>query len=188
MDRRQRKTRQSIYSAFEQLLLEQRYRDITVAQIIERADIGRSTFYAHFDTKDELLSHLCEELFAHVFDVSDVDPHTRPSSTARMLEQTLAHLLHHLRESHGGVCGKLLAEGEAHFSNQFCQLLSTQLEPQLPERSSWVPRDLMSSLVVSAFCQAISWWYEHDYEVSPEQLTHWYMRTLGWEVQAPQQT
>lgn len=185
MDRRQRRTRRAIYAAFEQLLLEQHYRDITVAQIIERADIGRSTFYTHFDTKDELLNQVCEELFVHVFDGMEVDAHTHPSSTGSALEQTLAHLLHHLRESHGGICGKLLAEGEIHFTSRFCELLSAYLGPQLPERSSWVPRDLMSSLVVSAFCKAISWWYEHDYEVTPEQLTHWYMRTLGWEVQAP---
>lgn len=186
MDRRQRKTRKAIYAAFEQLLLEQHYSSITVAQIIERADIGRSTFYAHFATKDELLDQLCEEMFAHVFDGVETDAHTHQMMTQPSLEGVLTHLLYHLRDNHGGICGKLLAEGEPHFTARFCQQLDTFLAPQLPDRCSWVPRDLMGSLVVNAFCQAISWWYQHGYEASPEQLTHWYMRSLGWQVQRRQ--
>ena len=63
MDRRQRKTRQAIYAAFEELMAEQHYSEVTVAQVIKRADIGRSTFYAHFETKDELLNQMCVEMF-----------------------------------------------------------------------------------------------------------------------------
>ena len=181
MDRRQRRTRRAIYAAFEQLLLEQHYRDVTVAQIIDRADIGRSTFYAHFDTKDDLLDQLCTELFAHVFEGVETDAHTHASLQTVTLEGTLAHLLCHVRDSHNGVCGKLLAEGEPHFTARFCQLLGDFFEPRLPQRSSWVPKDLMRTMLLSSFCQAIAWWHVQGYQADPEQLAHWYTRTLGWE-------
>ena len=68
MDRRQRKTREAIFDAFTRLLAHKDFAQITVGQIIEQADVGRATFYAHFETKDYLLKEFCEDLFCHIFD------------------------------------------------------------------------------------------------------------------------
>ena len=70
MDRRQRRTREAIFRAFTELLAKKSLDRITVGEIIERADVGRATFYAHFETKDFLLRELCRELFCHVFDAT----------------------------------------------------------------------------------------------------------------------
>ncbi len=53
-DRRSQRTRQLLSEAFVQLLREKGYSAITVSDIIERADIGRSTFYSHYRDKDDL--------------------------------------------------------------------------------------------------------------------------------------
>ena len=67
MDRRQRKTRAAIFSAFTTLLEKKNYSSLTIQDIIDEADIGRTTFYAHFETKDELLKAICTDIFSHVF-------------------------------------------------------------------------------------------------------------------------
>lgn len=54
-DRRIRRTRQLLRDAFVALLKEKRYEDISVQDIIERADMARSTFYVHYVDKEDLL-------------------------------------------------------------------------------------------------------------------------------------
>src|SRR5580765_1920865 len=54
-DRRSERTRQLLSAALIELMLEQRYDEITVQNIIDRANIGRSTFYAHYLDKEDLL-------------------------------------------------------------------------------------------------------------------------------------
>jgi AcrR family transcriptional regulator len=61
-DRRVGKTRRALKEALTDLILDRRYEEITVQDIIDRADIGRSTFYAHFTDKDDLLMAILSDL------------------------------------------------------------------------------------------------------------------------------
>ncbi len=61
-DRRVRKTRRALKEALADLILEKGYESVTVQDIIDRADVGRSTFYAHFIDKDDLLMGIFEDL------------------------------------------------------------------------------------------------------------------------------
>jgi AcrR family transcriptional regulator len=63
-DRRIERTRQLIRAAFRSLLEEKGYETVTVQDIIDRANVGRATFYAHFDNKDELFASGFDELRA----------------------------------------------------------------------------------------------------------------------------
>lgn len=67
MDRRIAKTRKAIFAAFDALIVKTDYAKISVQNIIDEADIGRSTFYEHFETKDDLLRAKCTDLFEHIF-------------------------------------------------------------------------------------------------------------------------
>jgi AcrR family transcriptional regulator len=61
-DRRVRRTRQLLRSALLSLIEEKGYERITVQDILDRADVGRSTFYAHYRDKDDLLRSGFEEI------------------------------------------------------------------------------------------------------------------------------
>lgn len=175
MDRRQRKTRQSIYTAFESLMSKSRYRDITVAQIIDEADIGRSTFYAHFETKDDLLKEMCTEMFDHVFEGVDSHCVTHASLETPNLEGRLAHLLYHLRDTHGAICGSLLEQGEPHFTAYFNGRLRELVALGRPEAPCGMPADLHSDLVVDSIDRAVVWWFSHSTPCGPEELARWMM-------------
>lgn len=54
-DRRVRRTRATLHRALIELMIERGYDRVTVQDVLNRADVGRSTFYAHFHSKDDLL-------------------------------------------------------------------------------------------------------------------------------------
>jgi len=100
MDRRQKKTRDAIFKAFSKLLEKKRYGNITVQEIIDEANIGRSTFYAHFATKVELLKAMCTDIFSHVFSDELIQEQTHDfSGNNNGLETKLTHILYHLKDS-----------------------------------------------------------------------------------------
>ena len=98
MDRRKRKTREAIFIAFTELLAKKDFTQITVGEIIEKADVGRATFYAHFETKDFLLKELCGELFCHIFDtMKEEKAEHRHIFDCDAPDSVFLHLLQHLQ-------------------------------------------------------------------------------------------
>ena len=175
MDRRQRKTQRAIYDAFEALMAEEHYSQVTIAQIIERADIGRSTFYGHFETKDDLIDTICSEMFDHIFEGVNTDCVTHAELATPDLEGQLAHLLYHLRDSHSGVGGKLLMEGEPHFTSHFCTRLADLIAHDMPHVPGGVSPEFELRMLVSSFCEAVAWWFEGNCSCKPEQVAGWFM-------------
>ncbi len=54
-DRRTERTRQALLSAFVRMLLEEGYDAVSVERVAERANVGRSTFYMHYKSKEDIL-------------------------------------------------------------------------------------------------------------------------------------
>lgn len=110
MDRRQRKTRNAIFQAFSALLETKRYSAITVQAIIDAADVGRSTFYAHFDTKEELLRAMCDDIFEHVFSDEGMREPEHDFSSADSFRDRITHILCHLQEKQHHIKGIFAVE------------------------------------------------------------------------------
>jgi AcrR family transcriptional regulator len=61
-DRRVRRTRRALQDALVGLIVERGYPRTTVQDVLDRADVGRSTFYAHFRDKDALFASCFDDL------------------------------------------------------------------------------------------------------------------------------
>ncbi len=183
MDRRQQKTRAAVLSAFEALLAEKRYEQITVQDIIDRADIGRSTFYAHFETKDSLLDYTCRKLFAHVFDdhLSSETSHDF-SGGERTADRMLTHILYHLRDDRKRYTRIFSCESAdlfwRYFQTQFGSLIRKEglLEKS---REKGVPEEYYLHFYCSAYMESVKWWFETGLTVPPEDLTLYFRRVTG---------
>lgn len=165
MDRRQRKTRQAIFSAFRELLQHMRYENITVQDIIDKADVGRSTFYSHFETKDALLKAICSDIFDHIFkgDLCDYPGQTRS------LEEKLAHILWHLKDHKKDITGLLSCESADLFMGYIQDYLKELFSLHLSEFNKDVPDDFLLCHLTNSFCAVIKWCSDKKMNFSPEE-------------------
>ena len=131
MDRRQKKTRDAIFSAFAELLSQKHYNQISVQEIIDAANVGRTTFYAHFETKDYLLKSLCEELFGHIIDTAMGLPHGHYHySCGNKTDSVFLHLVRHLQENDRNILELLSSENNEIFMKYFKTNLRTLIVTQ----------------------------------------------------------
>ena len=179
MDRRQRKTRQAVYDAFTALLEKKSYSNITVQEIIDEADIGRSTFYAHFETKDELLRALCTEIFEHVFSPELEKERTHDfSQSCGIVEAEITHILYHLQESRRYIRGILSSESGELFMRYFKEYLERLFEGAAARQDTEIPRDYMLNHMVCDFSETVRWWMRNE-TYSPEEISRFFLATTS---------
>ena len=175
MDRRQKKTRKAVYQALTRLLEHKTFSSITVQEIIDEADIGRSTFYSHFETKDDLLKALCTEIFEHVFSKELMKERTHDfSSGPKDMGQKVTHILYHLRDSRSYIRGILSCESGEVFMKYFKEYLAQVFADTLQDRDFNVPKDYLLNHMVCAFAESVRWWMQHE-EYSPEEISRFYL-------------
>ena len=174
MDRRQRKTRQAIFEAFSELLESNRYENITVGDIIDRADVGRSTFYSHFETKDTLLKAICSDIFEHIFkgDICNYPGHTEN------LQEKLAHILWHLKDHKKDIIGLLSCESADMFMGFIKDYLEELFSMHLGEFSKDVPEDFFLNHLTNSFCAVIKWCVSKKMDISPEDTAEYFMKLV----------
>ncbi len=179
MDRRQRKTREAIFSAFAELLSKKKFSQITVGEIIERADVGRATFYSHFETKDFLLKELCGELFCHIFDWSKNDhPDHRYIFECDFSDSVFLHLFCHLQKNDNNILVLLSCENNEVFLGYFKTGLREMVEIQLPlfarRKSPKLPESFWIDHICAVFVDTLRWWIANGMTESPETITEYF--------------
>ena len=179
MDRRQRKTREAIFGALIELLSVKDFSQIPVGEIIDRADIGRATFYAHFETKDFLLKELCEDLFCHIFDAAgEGSCKHRHLFECDAPESVFLHLFRHLLKNDNHILELLSSKNDELFLRYFKaglhKLVKTNLEQFAARKSERLPESLWVDHICSAFVETVRWWILHGMKESPEIVTEYF--------------
>ncbi len=172
MDRRQIKTRKAVYDAFTNLLKSKPYSDITIQDIIDEANIGRSTFYAHFETKDDLLNVLCKEIFDHVFSEHLSVESGHDFSKEHGLGPELTHILYHLDDNRAYIAAILSSDGGEVFMRYFKEYLGEMFDKEATNCPEGIPRDYFLDHMVSGFSETVRWWMSSD--LSPEEMVRCY--------------
>lgn len=181
MDRRQKRTRSAIFQAFNHLLEKKHYNNITVQEILDEANIGRSTFYSHFETKDALLKELCTDIFEHIFSQKLYSENSHDfSSSDHGLREKITHLLYHLKDNRSNVRGVLSSESGELFMQYFKEYLAAMFKHYPESLKKGVPQEFALNHLVGSFAEAVKWWIRTKMKIPAEELADNYLMLIGY--------
>ncbi|MCW6009198.1 TetR/AcrR family transcriptional regulator [Micromonospora sp. CPCC 205371] len=164
-DRRVRRTRDAIHRALVALMLEKGYDAVTVADIINRADIGRSTFYTHYTDKQHVLYATLDQLATFLRAHSD-------ASGGRLFGFSRA-LFEHVHEQRDLLRALLGRRGGTVVHTRIRQVLTDLVRHDLEPRTGTnavVPIDIAVDSVVGAYLALLSRWVDDNEPRPPRDM------------------
>jgi AcrR family transcriptional regulator len=138
-DRRVERTRQDVIAAFRALLLERGYARLSVRGIIERANIGRSTFYEHFQNKEDVLRETLAFLLAPLAD----------TLAAHRSAAALEFVVRHMWESRAMTGTILLGPSRRVVQRFLAELLEVRIAELCGRRRNAIP--LLPPALIAAY-------------------------------------
>jgi AcrR family transcriptional regulator len=169
-DRRSQRTRQLLSAALVQLMLEKRYDEITVQDIIDRANVGRSTFYTHYLDKEDLLvsdfTRVLDTLSQHS-ELSEDAGVQSPPSILLFFRHVQMHRQLYKALVRGEGIQRLFKKSHEHLRSTIEQHLATMMPAGLPPAA---PLPLVADYIAGAILTMLTWWLEHEMPYSPEQM------------------
>jgi AcrR family transcriptional regulator len=182
IDRRAARTKAMLQRAHISLILEKGYEAITVEDICDEANVGRSTFYAHYSNKDDLkrsgFEHLRKQLVDRQKEAQATPGDIKDRSfgfSLTMFEHARDHidLYRALAGGHGGTVSL----------GQIRQILSNLVRNEFAAAASKnsadiVPRELVVQYIVGAYMAVLVWWLDGGAKLPPKQMDAMFRRLV----------
>jgi AcrR family transcriptional regulator len=162
------------------LILKKGYEAITVQDICDAANVGRSTFYAHYTSKDDLkrsgLEHLRKEPVDRQRDVLSTPGDIRDRSLSFSLTM-FEHARDHMDLYRALVGGR----GSAIALGSIRQILSDLVRNELAaiaDRNSpdVIPREFVVQYIVGSYMAVLTWWLDRGAELPPNRVDAMFRR------------
>jgi AcrR family transcriptional regulator len=166
-DRRVERTRQSLQNALSELIVEKGYEKVTVQDVIDRANVGRSTFYTHFEDKEQLLLSGFEPLRAEFEEFllgTNFDTESPWALSLAMFQQ--------VQKQRGGYITL------THVQKFLYGYLLDHLKLQTPKRIKGIPPELLAHYVAGSFITVLTWWIDNKYLYSAEKINEYFRQLV----------
>jgi AcrR family transcriptional regulator len=184
-DRRILRTRQALRRALLALMEEKDYSLITVEEITDRADLGRTTFYLHYKDKEDLLLEEFGSLIYAVVEkiasmpLAELQRQPGPQPPILLIFESVTANQAFYRVLLGGEGGLHVRERlRAIFVEAANQLAATRSEVQLLLESSPVRSYFFVNYFSGALLATIVWWLEQDLHPEAEQVATLFQRMI----------
>jgi AcrR family transcriptional regulator len=158
-DTRTRRTTTALAHALIQLIQESgRFEDITVRQILQRAGVGRTTFYSHFRSKEDVLHSTYEGIFG-----GHKEQLQRDTSAKRRLFP-VGEFLEHLAGARPVMVAFRKAGLADDMRSQFIGYAADIIECRIRDLnlSTTIQPRLAARMLAAALIESIDWWFDHE--------------------------
>jgi AcrR family transcriptional regulator len=176
IDRRIRRTRDRLGDALMKLTLEKPFDTITVQNVLDRAGVSRSTFYVHYNDKDDLFISDLDEFFEGMATMLS----RRADSSDRIapVRELFTHIANASR-FHEAV----VASGKIHDALELCQgHFARGIEQRLAElqraRGSTTQQHAVAQALAGALLSLLLWWIKAKMPTSPTDMDNLYHRIV----------
>lgn len=163
MDRRMRRTRRSIRDALQALLQNKTIDQITIKDIAAKADIGYTTFFRHFPTKEAALADLADNEAAELLSFSF------PLLEAEDSRASCVALCRYVDEKRT-VWSALLTSGAASFVREALAVHTQERSEDWPAARTWLPDGVGTALITGLTVEVLTWWLTHAPQFPSEQV------------------
>jgi AcrR family transcriptional regulator len=172
-DRRIQKTQRLLHEALFSLIHEKSYDAIVVKEILDRANVGRSTFYTHFRNKDELLVSGIHDMLRSVQSAGRPSSATRDEKMLWFSLPIFEYISHYRRagEARIGTRGRGIIH--EHLQHVLAELVAEDVRAALQrrrEKVGQVPPDLFVQYVASTFILVLHWWVDSRSPLPPKEV------------------
>lgn len=169
-DRRSQRTRRILQEALMSLLQEKRYEIITIQNIIDRADVGRSTFYAHYQDKEDLM----DDLLTHMMEVLSQMPGQSASAGLERLFP-VRDLFEHIQQNQQLFKSMVRGRGLELFFEKgqeyWSQKIAVELQSYLRDgQAPVVPIPVTAHFVAGSIVMLLRWWLDNKMPYSPDEM------------------
>jgi AcrR family transcriptional regulator len=178
-DRRTQRTRHRLGGALVELVEEKRFDDITVQNVIERADVGRATFYSHFRDKEDLFEQQWRQFNERLAQQIDWDKAGKDSFVP------VASFFHHLQEVQPFYRGLVRSRKIDWLFQSGIEYLTHHIETALNQRLKPgtgpvdVPIPILSNYLASEFFALLKWWLDAGMPYTPESMDKIFHRLIN---------
>lgn len=178
-DRRVQRTRERLQKALIELISERRFDAITIQDIVDRANVGRTTFYLHYSSKDELLMS-CHEAIVGEFRFGPLHPLSREDLLSPEAPPGMTAAYRHLNDARAlllpifqGKDGLLILGRIRDWS---ARVLEASLRAAFAEAESTIPCDVLANYLAGAQIALVQWWLEERRPQAPETVAQTFHR------------
>ena len=175
IDRRVQRTRELLSHALMSLIKEKGYEAVTVQNIIDRANLGRSTFYAHYQDKEDLLMRSIEEVIHHLVRGMDTTTNVPQETISNRQLISVLPMFKHAEKTYDFHKALLTGRGANIILKAIQAHLSLHLEKKLALHLSaghtpTIPLNIVAHHFAGTLLNLMVWWLEQNMPYPPERM------------------